>query len=159
VRLARAWNWIAETEDLLWAIFHKYPGEKWAAVELSQNLLWEGRTRTLMALYDEQAKMNPADLSAKNNLAMTALLLETRELRPQDLAREVYRKALTNAAYASTYAYSLHLQKRNAEALKVFAGLKPDQLEEFPVALYHLQYCKRPATASVPGNTSTSPAG
>jgi hypothetical protein len=137
LRLTEAWNWVAETEDLLWTIFLKYPGEKWAAVALSRNLLWEGRTRALMALYDEQAKMNPADLSAKNNLAMTALLLEARELRPQDLAREVYRKAPANPAYASTYAYSLHLQKRDAEALRVFAGLKPDQLEDPSVTLYY----------------------
>ena len=118
LRLAAAWNWVAETEDLLWTIFHKFPGEKWAAVALSRNLLWEGRTRALMALYDEQARMNPADLSARNNLAMTALLLEARELRPQELAREVYRKAPTNPAYASTYAYSLHLQKRDARGFK-----------------------------------------
>jgi Flp pilus assembly protein TadD len=137
LRLAVAWNWGPETQDLLGTIFHKYPGEKWAAVALARKLLAEGRTRDLMALYDEQAKMNPADLSAKNNLAMTALLLEARELRPQDLAQEVYRKAPTNAAYASTYAYSLHLQNRNAEALSVFERLKPDQLEESSVALYY----------------------
>ena len=137
LRLAGSWNWVAESEDLLWTIFHEFPAEKWAPVALSRNLLWEGRTRALMGLYDEQAKMNPADLSAKNNLAMTALLLEARELRPQDLAREVYRRAPTNAAYASTYAYSLHLQKRSAEALRVFEQLKPDQLEQSSVALYY----------------------
>ncbi len=137
LRLAEGWNWVSETEDLLWTVIHKFPAEKWAAVALSRNLLWEGRTRTLMALYDEQTRINPADLSARNNLAMTALLLEASELRPQDLAREVYRKAPTNPAYASTYAYSLHLQKRSAEALSVFERLKPGQLEETPVALYY----------------------
>jgi predicted Zn-dependent protease len=81
--------------------------------------------------------MNPADLSARNNLAMTALLLGARELRPQDLAREVYREAPTNSVYASTYAFSLHLQKRSAEALKVFERLKPNELEQAPVALYY----------------------
>ncbi|MGO8931825.1 MAG: hypothetical protein ACLQU3_33645 [Limisphaerales bacterium] len=137
LRLAATWNWVTETEDLLWTIFHKFPAEKWAVVALSRNLLWEGRTRALMSLYDEQARANPADLSAKNNLAMTALLLDARELRPQDLAREIYRKAPTNPAYASTYAYSLHLQKRSAQALKVFERLKPDQLEQASVALYY----------------------
>jgi hypothetical protein len=137
LRLAEGWNWVGETEDLLSTIFHKFPAEKWAVVALSRNLLWEGRTRALMALYDEQTKINPADLSARNNLAMTALLLEASELRPQELAREVYRKVPTNPAYASTYAYSLHLQKRSAEALKVFERLKPDQLEQSPVALYY----------------------
>jgi predicted Zn-dependent protease len=90
-----------------------------------------------MELYDEQTKMNPADLTARNNLAMTALLLDARELRPQDLAREIYRKAPANPAYASTYAFALHLQNRSAQALKVFERLKPDQLEQTPVALYY----------------------
>ena len=137
LRFAAAWNRTPETQDLLWSIIHKYPAEKWAAVALSKSLLWEGRTRALMELYDEQAKMNPADLSARNNLAMTALLLGARELRPQDLAREVYREAPTNSVYASTYAFSLHLQKRSAEALKVFERLKPNELEQAPVALYY----------------------
>ena len=137
LRFAVAWNRVPETENLLWSIIHKYPAEKWAAVALSRNLLWNGRTRALMGLYDEQAKMDPVDLSARNNLAMTALLLEARELQPQDLAREVYRLAPTNPAYASTYAYSLHLQKRSAQALRVFDRLKPDQLEQASVALYY----------------------
>jgi len=137
LRLAEGWNWVTESEDLLWTIIHKFPAEKWATIALSRNLLWEGRTRTLMELYDEQTKMNPADLTARNNLAMTAFLLEARELRPHDLARDIYRKAPTNPAYASTYAYSLHLQKRSAQALKVFERLKPDQLEQAPVALYY----------------------
>jgi hypothetical protein len=137
LRLAAAWNWVTETEDLLWAIFHKFPREKWAVVALSRNLLWEGRTRMLMELYGEQTLINPADLSAKNNMAMTALLLNARELRPQDLAREVYRKAPANPAYASTYAFALHLQKRNGEALRVLERLKPEQLEQSSVALYY----------------------
>jgi hypothetical protein len=137
LRLAAAWNWVTETEDLLWTIFHKFAAEKWAAVALSRNLLWEGRTRTLMELYGEQTLINPADLSAKNNLAMTALLLNARELRPQDLAREIYRKAPANPAYASTYAFALHLQKRNGEALRVLERLKPEQLEQSSVALYY----------------------
>ena len=137
LRLAEAWNWVAETDDLLWTILHKYPGEKWAAVVLSRNLLWEGRTRALMALYDEQTKLSPEDLSARNNLAMTAFLLDARELQPRELAWKVYRKAPSNPVYASTYAYSLYLQKRSAEALEVFERLKPHELEQASVALYY----------------------
>jgi predicted Zn-dependent protease len=137
LRLASAWNWAAETEELLWAIIHKHPGERWAAVALSRNLLREGRTRALMGLYGEQSRLSPEDLSARNNLAMTALLLDARELRPQELAHEVYRKAPANPAYASTYAYSLYLQNQSAQALKVFERLKPGELEQPSVALYY----------------------
>jgi hypothetical protein len=53
-------------------------------------------------------KKNPADLANKNNLAVTALLLNATELKPHDLAREVYQKSNTNASFASTYAFSLY---------------------------------------------------
>jgi L-asparaginase/Glu-tRNA(Gln) amidotransferase subunit D len=53
------------------------------------------------------------------------------------LAREVYEKAPTNSAYASTYAFSLHLQKKDAEALKVIERLKPQELQNPSIAGYY----------------------
>jgi Flp pilus assembly protein TadD len=73
----------------------------------------------------------------KNNVAMTAFLLDAKELKPHDLAREVYEKAPTNSAYASTYAYSLHLQEKDADALKVLQTLQPKQLEDPSIAGYY----------------------
>ncbi len=73
----------------------------------------------------------------KNNLAMTALLLDTREFKPYDLAREVYQTSPTNASYVSTYAFSLYLQGKNAEALKVMRTLKPGELQEPSIAGYY----------------------
>ena len=73
----------------------------------------------------------------KNNLAMTALLLDAQELKPYDLAREVYQKSPTNASYVSTYAFSLYLQGKNAEALKVMQTLKPQQLQNPSIAGYY----------------------
>jgi len=49
----------------------------------------------------------------------------------------VYQKAPTNAAYVSTYAYSLHLQKKDAEALKVIEQLKPQVLQNPSIAGYY----------------------
>jgi tetratricopeptide (TPR) repeat protein len=136
-RFATAWNWAGQKEDLLWTLIRNYPTEKWAAASLTRSLLIEGRTRSLMALYNQQMNVNPSDLSAKNNLAMTALLLGAWELRPHDLAREVYRRAHANPAYVSTYAFSLHLQKKNDSALKVLEKLTPQQLEDPAVAGYY----------------------
>src|SRR2546430_6550063 len=47
-----------------------------------------GRTRPLMMLYKQEVKRSPMDLSAKNNLAMTALLLDAQELKPHDRSEE-----------------------------------------------------------------------
>jgi Flp pilus assembly protein TadD len=136
-RFATAWNWAGQKEDLLWALIRNHPAEKWATASLTKSLLVEGRTRSLMALYNQQMNANPSDLSARNNLAMTALLLGALELRPHDLAREVYRRAHSNPAYVSTYAFSLHIQKKNDSALKVLERLAPQQLEEPAIAGYY----------------------
>jgi len=90
-----------------------------------------------MMLYSQELKRSPSDLAMKNNLAMTALLLDAQELKPHELAREVYEKAPTNAAYVSTYAFSLHLQKKDAEALKVIERLKPQELQNPSIAGYY----------------------
>ena len=137
LRLAAQWNWQGEGEEILWTIVNRYPGEKWATRALTQILMASGQTRPLMMLLGQQLKSRPADLSTKNNLAMTALLLNAQELKPYDLAREVYQKAPTNTAYASTYAFSLHLQDKSAEALKVLETLTPQDLEDPSVAGYY----------------------
>ena len=137
LRLAAQWNWQSESEDILWTIVNRYPGEQWAIQGLSQALYAGGRTRSLMQLYSQESKRVPSDLSAKNNLAMTVLLLDAQELKPYDLAREVYQKSPTNASYVSTYAFSLYLQGKNAEALKVIKTLKPQELQDPSIAGYY----------------------
>jgi predicted Zn-dependent protease len=137
LRLAAQWNWQSEGEDLLWTIVNQYPGEKWAFGALNQALYADGRTRSLMMLYSQELKRSPSNLAMKNNLAMTALLLDAQELKPHEIAREVYQKAPTNAAYVSTYAFSLHLQKKDAEALKVIEQLKPQELQNPSIAGYY----------------------
>ena len=142
LRLTAQWGWRDEAEELLWAIVNRNPGDKWAVRALTQALFTGGRTRSLMMLSSQQSKLAPTDLSTKNNLAMSALLLDAQELKPYDLAREVYQKAPTNAAYASTYAFSLYLQGKNAEALKVMKTLTPLELLEPSVAGYYGLFLK-----------------
>jgi tetratricopeptide (TPR) repeat protein len=137
LRLAAQWNMNIEGEDILWTIVNRYPTEQWAFKALSQVLYVSGRTRPLMTLFSQQARKNPADLSTKNNLATTALLLNAQEFKPYDLAREVYDKASTNASFASTYAFSLYLQKKNPEALQIIEKLDPKDLEKPSIAGYY----------------------
>ena len=137
LRLAAAWNWQSEGEEILWSIVNRYPAEKWAVQSLSRALLIGGRTRPLMMLYGQELKRSPSDLGIKNNLAMTAFLLDAKELNPHDLAREVYEKSPTNASFISTYAFSLHLLNRNDEALKLMEQLKPKDLEDPSTAGYY----------------------
>jgi Flp pilus assembly protein TadD/Holliday junction resolvase-like predicted endonuclease len=137
LQMAGQWHWQSEGEQILWTILNRFPEEKWVVPALSKTLYDEGRTRSLMAFYGQLAKANPTDLSSKNNLVMTALLLDAQELKPHDLARELYQKGATNSSYASTYAFSLHLLKKDAEALKVMQQLPPKALEDPSIAGYY----------------------
>ena len=136
-RLAAQWNWENEGEDILWTIVNRYPDEKWAPQVLSDAMYVAGRTRSLMQLFSLESQRNPSDFGTKNNLAMTALLLDAQELKPYDLAREVYQSSPTNASYVSTYAFSLYLQGKNAEALKTIKTLKPADLQNPSIAGYY----------------------
>ena len=137
LKLTVQWKWEAEAEELLWMFVNRYPNESWAAQTLTVALYSSGRTRPLMMLFNQKVKGAPSDLEAKNNLAVTALLLQANELKPHELAREVYQQAPTNATYASTYAFSLYLQKKPSEALKVMEQLTPQQLEKPSIAGYY----------------------
>ena len=136
-RLAAQWRLENEAEDILWTIINRYPDEKWAPQTLSDAMYVAGRTRSLMQLFSLESQRNPSDLGTKNNLAMTALLLDAQELKPYDLAHEVYQASPTNGSYVSTYAFSLYLQGKNAEALKVIKTLKPADLQNPSIAGYY----------------------
>jgi predicted Zn-dependent protease len=136
-RLAAAWNWPTELEEVLWSIVNKYPGEKGQAQTLGTLLYVTGKTRSLLTLFAQEIKKDPKNLDAKNNLAAVALLLNAEEQKPHELAREVYEKKADNPAYASTYAYSLYLQNKAADALKVMDGLASGQLEQPALAGYY----------------------
>jgi hypothetical protein len=137
VRLAAQWHWATEEEDLLWTIVNRYPQEKWAVHSLTQALFVGGRTRSLLQLFSQELKRTPSDIIAKNNLAMTALLLDAKEVNPCDLARDVYKQAPTNSSFAATYAYSLYVQGQKTEALKVMQQIKPKDLENPATAGYY----------------------
>jgi tetratricopeptide (TPR) repeat protein len=136
VRSAGAWNWLPEREEILWLIVNGYPGEKWAIRDLADSLHATGKTRSLLTLFTRAVEADPDDLPAKNNLAMTAMLVNAWEKRPHDLAKELYVKAPSNPFYVSTYAFSLHLQDKDAEAAQVLERLDAGDLENPLIAAY-----------------------
>jgi len=85
LRLAARWNWSTEGEGILWTFVNRLPAERWAYDTLVQILYVEGRTRALMALFRQESQRTPTDLSVKNNLAMSALLLDAQGPTPVTL--------------------------------------------------------------------------
>ncbi len=137
LKLAASWGWQKETEELLWTIIRQHPDERWAVQALATIFFLDSRTTSLLNLFRAEVKSQPSDLLYKNNLAMTALLLGQKDLKPDDMAREVYQSSPTNSSFASTYAFSLFLQKKNPDALRVMEKLNEGELENPSVAGYY----------------------
>lgn len=135
--LAVAWKWNTEAEQILWTVVNQYPEEKWAFPILRTALVSWHRTKSLMQLLDIMAKRDPNDFSVKNDLAATALLLGAQEMRPYDLAQQVYEKDPKNPSYASTYAFALYQQGKYPAALKVMQQLSPKELQDPTTAGYY----------------------
>jgi Flp pilus assembly protein TadD len=121
----------------LWVVVNRYPEEQWAPPALTQALMAGGRTRPLMQLFSVLSRRSPDDLEIKNNLAFTAMLLGAEEMNPYGLAQEVYAKDAKIPSYASTYAFSLYLQKKYPEALQVMQKLTAKDLENPSIAGYY----------------------
>lgn len=136
-RLAASWNWNREGEQILWIVVKQYPEEKWAAPILAQALSAWHRTRSLMELFSIMHQRDLNDPGVKNNLAMMTLLLNVPDGNPSGMAKEVYDLSPTNADYASTYAFSLYLQGKNADGLKAMQQLNPKDLEKPSIAGYY----------------------
>jgi tetratricopeptide (TPR) repeat protein len=135
--MAAQWGWLSEGEELLWTMFNRFPDEKWAKRALTKTLFEEGETRSLMQLFEQELKRTPSDLSAKNNLATVALLLNAKELKPFDLAQEVYNQHPDNPSFAATYGFALYLQGKTNEALKIMQKVKAQDLDIPAIAGYY----------------------
>ncbi|MGN6554944.1 MAG: hypothetical protein ACTHLW_14650 [Verrucomicrobiota bacterium] len=135
--LARNWQMTPACEDLLARICKEFPGETWAWRELERRYFSAGKTSRLKQIYTQRLAFSPKDVSLKNNVAATSLLLNDDLPRAHRLAKEVYDQRPEDAVVVSTYAYSLHLQGRTQEGLAVLDKLKPQSLEAPAAALYY----------------------
>src|SRR5262249_27869605 len=121
----------------LWAIVDNFPNEKGAFLMLYDRLFEVGNTAALQTLLSKVLEFVPSNLELKNNLALVSMLINYRNDRGHELAREVYNADPHNPSFLSTYAYSLYCQGKKAEAMKLLEGLKGEQLEEPGVAAYY----------------------
>lgn len=137
LNLADTWQRTQDKEDLLWHVYRGHPGERWTLRELARLYQAQGNTRGLNKLFGVLAELNPNDFAAKNNLAATSLLLKLNATKAYELAKEIYAERPDQAIIASTYAFALHLRGCTREGLAVLQKLKPETLDDPPVALYY----------------------
>ena len=135
--MARKWGWEQEREDILWQILQRFPRERWVLGELQRSYTHTGNTRGLNKVFTAMASYEPANDAVRNNLAATALLLNTNLSEAHKLAKEAFDHFPTNATIASTFAYSLYLQGKTRAGLDVLERLNPEALQKPSVALYY----------------------
>lgn len=136
-RRAAMWDWQRELDDALWTITENYPSDTAAFVVLHHRLFLAGDTRGLHKLLTRTYAASPTNSDLENNLAIVSLLLDPKETKAYDLARDAYTKDPKNPIYLSAYAFSLHLQHKSSEALKLYDNLSSQQLTNPPVATYY----------------------
>jgi tetratricopeptide (TPR) repeat protein len=136
-QVAAAWRWTPEHTELLEKITTEFPKEKWAVDQLVTKLYAEGDTRGIQTLLTKVQASDPTDARLKNNLANVFLLRNSEVEKANRLAKEAFDAAPNDPFFASTYAYSLLLQNRRDEAVKVFARVKTEYLQIPSVAAYY----------------------
>ena len=137
VRLAGAWAWEREAEELLWDLVSDGADAGWALAVLRHSYEIGGNTHGLLRVFTAALRHDADDTVAQNNLAATSLLLGTNLVTAHRVARELHLDHPTNAAVACTYAFSLHLQGRTGEALEIMSNFRGDIRRNPSAAVYY----------------------
>lgn len=136
-RIIYDWGWKSESIDLLWQLA-KYPEVQFEA--LHTLYLHYAKAHDTQGLYRVLSRLNeidPGDLKVQNNLAQISFLLNVDPERARKRVSNLYGKEPSNAAYVSTYAFSLYANGDVKGALSVMTTLREDQLQEPPLAAYY----------------------
>ena len=135
-RTVSAWGWEPETVELLWAVSKNPEARPDALQQLYQHYAERGDTAGLYRVLVRSAEIAQGNLTVQNNLAQISLLLDADTERARRLAAELVRKEPANAAYVSTYAFSLYQQGEIGGALRALQQLSEEQLQTPSVAAY-----------------------
>lgn len=131
------WGWSNERVEVLQDIIEEFPQQRWAVDQLSAQYYAEGNTKELQDLLVRACAANPDNNHYKNNLA-NILLLEKSDLsRASQMAKDAYQSSSEDPFFTSTYAYSLLLQNKPAEASEVISKIKQEYLKIPSVAAYY----------------------
>jgi Flp pilus assembly protein TadD len=136
-QLALNWGWRSEAEQVLWHAAFKFPKQAWPLAALQNFYIGQRDTAGFRRVCQTCMQRDPKDKLARNNFAMLSLLSGKEVPAAHQYAAELYAGEPGNPVFASTYAFSLHLQGKTKEGLAVFRALKPTDLDNPAVAVYY----------------------
>jgi len=128
--------WKSQLNDVISAL-----GKQWGDINALQYLYVEYTrerdTSKLREVTGEIVKASPSNRNAINNFAIFSMLMKQDLTDVINMARQLYEADSHNAAFASTYAYGLHLTGYSGQGLKIMESLDPYQLNEPTIAGYY----------------------
>lgn len=133
-RLVSGWGWKDEATQVWWLAARDGPSQRSALKALYTIHSADRNTRELYRVARRVLEMEPASPIAKNNVAALAFLLGEDGPDAHRLAAEIYQLTPTQPVIASTYAMSLHQQKRDREAIAILKQLPPAALANPSIA-------------------------
>lgn len=136
-RTVGSWNWDKETIDLLWTLTKTPEKRKEALQLLYQHYANSGDTPGLYRVLLRSTEIVPDDLTMQNNLAQISLLIGADVERARKIAAELYEKEPRNAAFVSTYAFSLFARGDVEGARQALETLNEEQLQNASIAVYY----------------------
>jgi predicted Zn-dependent protease len=136
-QLTAAWGWSNERAAVLQGIVSSFPKESWAGEELVALYYQQGDTHAMAALLNKLYAANPSNVRLENNLATVLMLLKSDPDKANRLAWQSYSSSTNNPFFACTYAYSLLLQSKTAEAVRVLGQINADTLKNPSIAAYY----------------------
>jgi predicted Zn-dependent protease len=136
-RTVSDWGWDKEALEVLWELSKNAEKRTEALQTLYRYYARHGDTQGLFKVLVRLNENDPTNLDVQNNLAQISLLLNAQPEEGRRLAAEIYQKKPTNAAYATTYAYSLLTKGQIAQAVKIMNSLSEQQLRDPAVSAYY----------------------
>ncbi len=137
LRVAESWQWGEEARDIYWALADDPVTRQSALQQLYRDYSSAGDTAGLNRVVARLSELDPGSDILKNNRLIYSLLSGDRSAANLALARALYLKEPTNAAFTSTYAFALYVSGRTGEAVATMNTLRNDQLEEPANAAYY----------------------
>ena len=135
LRLAEAWNWPDERQQVLTAVTHGFPREDWAWRQLISYALARGDAEQVGQVYQRWSQAEPGNTMVQIEAAIMALLLQQRGApAPRDTA-DFLRQLPNHPGAAVAHALALWRNQRAAEAIPLLEALPRAAFEEPRFAL------------------------
>ncbi len=130
------WGWDLQYEQLLSSAMKDSKYGAWACRELWPRLIAKKATTELRAVSSQLLTFEPEDDVNAANFVRYSLLFKNDDLRASQLAQTLYKKHPNDPGIAASYAYSLSIHQRSAEARDIVNTLGPEAAKEPWIALY-----------------------